>query len=66
MITIVKNQIMIEQYEEVLQVTSNEIKLRLPKRFLSIHGEELKVLALSQDEVLVEGKLEGLMFQYEK
>ena len=42
-ITIVKNQMMIEQYQEVLRVTSDAITLRLKDRMLSIEGEDLKV-----------------------
>lgn len=62
MITIAKNQMMIEQYEEVLHVTSQEIRLRLQDRQLMITGVNLKVCALSQDEILIEGTIEGLMF----
>lgn len=61
-ITIVKNQMMIEQYQEVLHVTSNAITLRLKDRMLSIDGEELKVLALTKDEILIEGLWKGLTF----
>ena len=50
MITIVKNQMMIEQYQEVLRVTSDAITLRLKDRMLSIEGEDLKVSALTKDE----------------
>lgn len=61
-ITIVKNQMMIEQYQEVLHVTSNAITLRLKDRMLSIDGEELKVLAMTKDEILIEGLWKGLTF----
>lgn len=61
-ITIVKNQMMIEQYQEVLRVTSDAITLRLKDRMLSIEGEDLKVSALTKDEILIEGQWKGLQF----
>lgn len=61
-ITIAKNQMMIEQYQEVLNVTSKAITLRLKDQMLSIDGEELKVMALTKDEILIEGRWKGLTF----
>lgn len=65
MITIQKNQMMIEQYEEVIHVTIKEIRLRLKDSILTITGDHLQVLALSKDECLLEGTIEGLLFSYE-
>lgn len=64
-ITIQKNQIMVEQYEEVVHVTAKDIKLRMKHQQLQIIGEDLKVLALSKDEMLIEGTFEGLLFHEE-
>lgn len=61
-ITIVKNQMMIEQYQEVLQITSKAITLRLKDRMMNIEGEGLKVLALTKDEILIEGEWKGMQF----
>lgn len=66
MITIHANRIMIEHYQEVIHVTSSEIRLRMNDYCISIKGVQLHVLALSKYEVLVEGKMEGLLFLYEK
>ncbi len=62
MITIAKNQMMIEHYQEVLHVTSKAITLRLKHQTLNIEGEELKVLALTKDEILIEGQWKGMQF----
>lgn len=66
MITIDKQQIMIEHYKDILHVASSEIKLLMKDCILIIQGEDLKVIALGKYEVLVTGKLKGLIFQYEK
>lgn len=66
MITIHANQIMIEHYQEVIHVTSDEIRLRMNDYCLSIKGIQLHVLALSKYEILVEGKMEGIFFFYEE
>ena len=42
MITIMKNQLMAEQYEELLQVTSDRICLRFCDRRMIIQGKDLK------------------------
>ncbi len=65
MITIMKNQLMAEQYEELLQVTSDRICLRFCDRRMIIQGKDLKVLALTRDEILIEGKMEGMQFHEE-
>lgn len=64
-ITIQANQIMIEHYQEVVHVTSSEIRLRMSEYMLLIKGIQLHVVALSKYEILVEGKMEGLSFLYE-
>lgn len=66
MITIHNNQLMIEQYRSVIHVTSDHIELDLKETRLKIQGSHLQILALSKDEVLIEGQVEGLLFQYEK
>lgn len=66
MITIHANQIMIEHYQEVVHVTSSEVRLRMREYALSITGSNLRILALSKYEILVEGSMEGIKFLYEK
>lgn len=65
MLTLMKNQLMIEQYEELLQASSNDIRLRLKDMQLNISGKDLKVCALTRDEILIEGIMEGFTFHHE-
>lgn len=65
MITMIKNQLMIDQYEELLQASSHDISLRLKDMQLTISGKDLKVCALTRDEILIEGIMEGLAFHHE-
>lgn len=66
MITINANQIMIEQYDEVLHVSADAIRVRTKLQEIEIKGMELHILALSKYEVLIEGKLEGMIFHARK
>lgn len=65
MLTMMKNQLMIEQYEELLQASPNDIHLRLKDMQLIISGKDLKVCALTRDEILIEGTMEGFTFNHE-
>ncbi|MCI8271767.1 MAG: hypothetical protein HFG16_05585 [Erysipelotrichaceae bacterium] len=65
MITIDNQQIMVEHYKDVIHVASDEIHLRMKDRILMIRGKKLQVCALSRYEILIEGKLESVMFGYE-
>lgn len=65
MLTMMKNQLMIEQYEELLQASPNDIRLRLKDMQLIISGKDLKVCALARDEILIEGTMEGFIFDHE-
>lgn len=66
MITIDNRQIMIEHYKDVVHVASDEVKLKMKEHTICIQGKHLHVLALSKYEILIEGELEGVKFQYEK
>ena len=65
-ITIHNNQLMIEKYRSVIHVTSDKIELDLKEKRLMIQGRQLQILELSKEEVLIEGKIEGLLCQNEK
>ncbi len=56
---------MIDHYEELLQASSHDIILRLKHMQLTISGKDLKVCALTRDEILIEGIMEGLAFNHE-
>lgn len=66
MITIDTNKMMIEHYMEMLQVTPNQVALRMKQYDIHIIGEHLHIVALSKYEVLVEGKLTAVNFVYDE
>lgn len=66
MLSIDKNQVMIEHFKEITLVTSSCIKINMKSYSLMIEGKDLHVLALGKDEFLVEGTLQNLAFVYEK
>lgn len=65
MLTMNKNQLMIEQYEELLQASPQDVRLRLKDMHLTITGKDLKICALTRDEILIEGIMEGFTFHHE-
>lgn len=66
MLSIDKNQVMIEHFKEITLVTSSCIKINMKSYSIAIEGKELHVLALGKDEILLEGTLQNLAFVYEK
>ena len=65
MLSIDKNQMTIEHYQEVLLVSETLIKIRMPQMEISIRGVKLHMLALEKEELLLEGCFLELTFQYE-
>lgn len=66
MLSIDKNQVMIEHFKEITLVTSSCIKINMKSYSIAIEGKELQVLALGKDEILLQGTLQNLAFVYEK
>lgn len=65
MLSIDKNQIMIEHFQRVLYVSKECIKIELKDVFVSIIGDTMQVLALGKDELLIEGVFQELKFYHE-
>lgn len=65
MLSVYKNQVMIEHYKEVQIVTSACIQVRMASESIQIKGENLHVLALEAEELLLEGDIEEILF-YDK
>lgn len=65
MITIDNRQVMVEHYTALLHVAADEIRLQMKQKILIIKGNQLSVLALSKYEIIIEGNLEGVIFEYE-
>lgn len=66
MLSIDKNQVMIEHYKELTHVSENRIQVTMKAYQITIDGCSLHVLALGKDEILLEGIVENLAFVYEK
>ena len=66
MLSIDKNQVMIEHYRELTLVIETRIQVTMKSYRITIDGEQLHVLALGKDEILLEGSVQNLAFAYEK
>ena len=60
MLSIDKNQVMIEHYRELTLVSETRIQVTMKSYRITIDGEQLHVLAL------LEGSVQNLAFAYEK
>lgn len=56
---------MIDQYDEIMNVTSTFIQVKMRYSTVSIIGEQLHVLALGKNEILLEGTIDCVAFAYE-
>lgn len=66
MLSIDKNQVMIEHYRELTLVSETRIQVTMKSYRITIDGEQLHVLELGKDEILLEGSVQNLAFAYEK
>lgn len=66
MLSIDKNQIMVEHFKEITLVTATRIEISMKSYSIAIEGKDLHVLALGKAELLLEGSLQNLAFVYEK
>lgn len=65
MLTVYKNQMLVEHYKEVTLVTSALIQVVLYDQKMRVKGKQLHIVALEADELLLEGEIEEIVF-YEK
>lgn len=66
MLSIDKNQILIEHFKDIIHVDSSTIQVAMNSYHIAIKGTDLHVLALGKEEFLIEGMLKSLAFIYEK
>jgi sporulation protein YqfC len=52
-----QSQLYIEHYEEMVVFSEQQLRLRTAYGDLVIHGLQLRICGLYQDEILVEGKI---------
>lgn len=66
MICLNENKIIIEEYQELISVSLNEIVVLRNDKNVIIYGDNLKVIALEKSEIQIEGDWKGLHYLYEK
>lgn len=66
MLSIHKNQIMMEHYKEILAVSGSSVSVRFDAYIIVVTGQDLRILALASSEIYLAGKLESIEFVYEK
>lgn len=66
MLTMYKNEIMIEQMETISFVNEDCVSVKMKDYQLIINGQRLCIKALSKYEMIVQGQVESLRFEYER
>ena len=66
MLSIEENQIVIEKYKELIQVSENKVELQMQSYGILIEGDGLHILALERQEILLQGCVQKISFAYEK
>ena len=51
------NQLIIENYKGILEYTDEKIRIKTPLKILCICGEKLFINAITDTDILIEGKL---------
>ena len=50
------NQVMVENYKGILEYTDEKIRIKTPGRILCLSGEKLFINAITENDILIEGK----------
>lgn len=58
MLTMKRNQLMIEQYRRIRMARSDQIEVEMKDYVLIIEGSDLVMQAMTKDEVLLQGDLQ--------
>ncbi|MEG0469849.1 YabP/YqfC family sporulation protein [Amedibacillus sp. YH-ame6] len=66
MLSIDKNQMMLEHFEHIRYVSKERICIALKDVVITIQGDAMQVIALGKDEILIEGTFKVMEFVYEK
>lgn len=54
------NQIIIENYKGILEYTNEKIRVKTPGKILFISGEKLFISAITENDILIEGKFSNM------
>lgn len=66
MLSINKDQIMMEHYKEIIQASDTSVRVRFEEYVIKVSGRDLHILALASSEIYLAGHLESIAFLYEK
>lgn len=66
MLSVEENQVVIEKYKELIQVSENKVELQMKSYGIIIEGYSLHILALDKQEILLQGCVRKISFVYEK
>ncbi|MGM9879600.1 MAG: YabP/YqfC family sporulation protein [Bacilli bacterium] len=61
-VTILKNQININNYKEILIFEENQILVTAEEYLVKVKGENLTISCLLENELLIEGKIKTVEF----
>ena len=50
------NQVIVENYKGILEYTDEKIRIKTPGRILCLSGEKLFINAITENDILIEGK----------
>ena len=50
------NQVIVENYKGILEYTEDKIRIKTPGRILCLSGERLYINAITESDILIEGK----------
>lgn len=61
-VTILKNQININSYKEIMIFEENQILVSTEEYLVKVKGENLTIIRLLENELLIEGKIKSVEF----
>ena len=57
------NQIIIENYKGVLEYGNEKIRIKTPNKILCINGEHIFINAITDTDILIEGKIHDMRWE---
>jgi len=54
------NQVIVENYKGILEYTNEKIRIKTPGKILCLNGEKLFINAITDTDILIEGKFFGM------